>query len=190
MSLAVGVFGVTGVGKSTLLDRHVATYPADRHVGGSPVIRALIAPASVHDFDGWSDAAQARIRRKATAQLRVMRDCTRGALLVAGHFSLRNRVTGSLEAVLTEQDHGFFDALVLLDGKAPRVLSQTVKDPRPRHGQELDAIQEHLDFERTLAATTAAHMSVPVLSITTPSLDARLAELRCFLTDLRTEGTK
>jgi len=185
VSLAVGVFGVTGVGKSTLLDHHVQAFPSDRHIGGSSVIKALIAPASVGEFDSWPEAEQARIRRQAIANLRVERDRTGGNLLVAGHFSLRNRSSGILEPVLTDEDHGFFDALVLLDGEAERVLAQTSGDRRPRHGQGLDAVREHLAFERALAATTAGHMGVPMLAITAPSIPERLQELEGFLRDIR-----
>ncbi len=160
-------------------------FPSDRHVGGSSVIKALIAPASVHDFDAWPEAKQTSIRRQAIAELRGIRDRTEGVLLVAGHFSLRNRFSGALEPVLTDDDHDFFDALVLLDGDAKRVLDQTSSDSRPRHGQELGAIREHLDFERSLAATTAERMGVPMLSIVAPSIEARLRELASFLACLR-----
>lgn len=185
MSLAVGVFGVTGVGKSTLLDRHVGEFPFDRHIGGSSVIKALIAPASVQDFDRWPEAEQTLIRRQAIAELRSIRDRTVGTLLVAGHFSLRNRASGDLEAVLTDEDHDFFDALVLLDGEPEAVLAQTAGDSRPRHGQAFAAVQEHLAFERALAGKTAQHMGVPMLSITEPSIAARLRELERFLAGLR-----
>lgn len=188
MTVAVGVFGVTGVGKSTLLDRHVEACPWDRHVGGSSVIKALIAPASVRDFDRWPQVEQTSIRRRAIVELRRMRDRTEGALLVAGHFSLRNRASGILEPVLTDEDHDFFDALVLLDGEPHRVLEQTAGDSRPRHGQALEAVREHLAFERALAASTVARMKVPMLTITAPSIAERLRDLAEFLGGLRKEA--
>lgn len=177
MSWAVGVFGIAGVGKSTLLDAHVARVLADRHVGGSSIIKAIIAPHSVRDLDAWSAERQDRVRRESIDRLRVMRRDTPGRLLVAGHFSLRNRSTGRLEPILTEDDHGFFDALVHLDSTAAAVQRQTILDPRQRHSQTLEEIEEHLVYERALAGATASLMGVPLLRIAARSIPARLREL-------------
>lgn len=177
MTWAVGVFGITGVGKSTLLDAHVARCPADLHIGGSSIIKAIIAPSSVRDLDEWPAARQDEVRRESIRRLRVLRNDVPGRLLVAGHFSLRNRRTGRVEPILTDEDHGFFDALVHLDSTASAVLSQTSLDPRQRHSQTLAEIEEHLAFERTLAGTTASLMGVPLLRVTAPTITGRVREL-------------
>jgi|GEM_PF-6724555 len=184
MTWAVGVFGVTGVGKSTLLDAHVERVPTDRHVGGSSVIKSIIAPHSVRDLDGWPPERQEEVRRESIRRLRAMRRDVPGRLLVAGHFSLRNRSTGELEPILTDEDHGFFDALVHLDSTAVVVLGQTSKDSRRRHAQSLEAIEEHLVYERTLAQATASLMGVPLLRISAPTIEARLRYLAAWLRKL------
>jgi adenylate kinase len=184
MTWAVGVFGVTGIGKSTLLDAHVARTPSDRHVGGSSVVKAIIAPHTVWDLDGWPPERQEAVRGESIRRLRLMRAETPRHLLVAGHFSLRNRTSGALESILTSDDHAFFDALVHVDGTADAVLAQTGRDSRQRHGQDLESVLAHLAFERSLADTTARQMGVPMVRISAPSLEERLVQLSEFLEHL------
>lgn len=190
MTWAVGVFGVTGIGKSTLLDAHVARTPSDRHVGGSSVVKAIIAPHTVWELDSWSIERQEAVRCESIRRLRVMRDETTRHLLVAGHFSLRNRTTGVLEAILTREDHAFFDALVHIDATPEVVAAQTARDSRQRHAQDLESVAAHLAFERVLADATARQMGVPIIRIDAQSLDERLAQLADFLDQLGRKGSK
>lgn len=182
--LAVGVFGVPGVGKSTLLAAHVAQCAKDRHIEGSSVIKAVIAPASVRDLDGWSADRQDAARAEAIRRLEIERARCPGVLLVDGHFSLRNRATGQLGAVVTAEDKAFYDALVLVDATEHAVMEQARIDIRSRHGQEPGAVAEHLALERALAGPTASEMRVELLVITEASLEARLVALAGFLASL------
>lgn len=181
MSLAVGVFGVSGIGKSTLLDAHVAQHPSDQHIGGSSIVKQIIAPHSTRELDSWPLERQVAVRDESIRRLRALRHDTPRVLLVAGHFTLRNRVSGELESILTAEDHAFFDALVHIDAPAEAVLAQSSGDARKRHGQTLAQVQAHLEFEREVAQQTAAHMQVPMVRIAEPSVAERCTALEAFL---------
>jgi adenylate kinase len=181
MSICIGVFGVPGVGKSTLLDAHVVGQPLDHHVGGSSVVKAIIKPASVRDFDSWPADRQDAVRSESIRRLVSLRDAAPRCLLVAGHFTLRNRVTGVIERILTQADHSFFDALVLVDSSVEQVLAQTASDDRARHGQDAERVAEHLVFERVVAAETAALMGVPLHCMEAATLELRLDGVEAFI---------
>lgn len=181
MRLAVGVFGVSGIGKSTMLDAHVAACPVDRHIGGSAVVKAIIAPHSVRDLDTWPEARRTAVRQESIRRLRTELGRTQRCLLVAGHFTLRSRATGQIESILTQKDHEFFDALVHVDGDADSVIAQVRADSRERHGQTVDLVREHLRVERVVAEETALLMGVPLLSIGGGSVAERCDALESFL---------
>lgn len=189
MIRAVGLFGVPGVGKSTLLAHHLAAHSFDRGLSGSDIVKAIIAPATTRELDAWPAARQAAVRRESIRRLEVMRDETPRFLVVAGHFSLRNRISGVIEPILVDADHAFFDALILLDGTTERVLQQSLQDSRSRHGQSQSAVTEHLVFERELAAETAARMGVPLARIAATNLSERLARLATVLAGWRAQIT-
>lgn len=182
--LAVGVFGVPGVGKSTLLTAHIARNPRDRHIVGSSIVKQVIAPHSVRDLDTWSADRQAAVRAEAIRRLEVERAATDGILLVDGHFTLRRRDTGRLHCVVTPEDRGFYGALVLLDGTPERVFAQCESDPRRRHGSSLAQVTEHLAAEREQAERTRLEMGVPVLTLRSADLTSRVSELGRFLSAL------
>ena len=186
--IAVCVAGISGVGKTTLIRAHVgdATDGLDRQFTGSSVIKAIIAPATVQEFDTWPVEARTRVRHEAIRRLERLRDETPRALLVDGHFTLRNRRTGVVEPVFTAEDRRFYGALVLLDAPASHVQAWRAADSRDRGHTTLELLEEELHAERAAAVQVAAAMGVPLLQIKAVHQAARLAQLRGFLDSLRT----
>lgn len=174
---ALGVFGVPGSGKSTLIQRHAQGHPHDSGRVGSSFIKAVIAPASVRDMDKWPPARREAARFEAIRRLEEAKAACEGVLLVDGHFTLRNRGTGSLELAINDADKRFYDAIVLLDADVETILRHTGHDTRSRHGQTPDAVAEHLALERQIAQRTAREMGVTHFVIDDADLDARALAL-------------
>lgn len=184
--LAVCVAGISGVGKSTLLKAHVGDAAGpDRQLTGSSVVKAIIAPATVQDFDGWPEAERVAVRDEAIRRLHSLRSTSPGILLIDGHFSLRNRHSGVIEPVFTPADKAFYGALVLLEATALEVLAWRQRDQRDRGPTTLQHLDEELLAERHYAGVIAREMAVPLLRISTADPHVRLSELRVFLNGLR-----
>lgn len=180
---AVCVCGVPGVGKTTLISAHVGGDRAgpDRQLSGSSVIREVIAPHSVRDFDGWPVEARTTVRHEAIRRLQALRDALPRALLVDGHFTLRNARSGAIEPVFTAEDRRFYDALVHIDATAEAIYCWRAADPRDRGATTLELLEEELLAERNAAAEIASEMRVPLLTIETAEPISRLTQLRKFL---------
>jgi adenylate kinase len=183
--LAVGIFGVPGVGKSTLIRAHVAGNPGDCGIEGSSVIKEVIAPYSLRDLDGWPPARQEAARTEAVRRLAETRDACTGMLLVDGHFSLRSRDTGHLVEAIVASDRQFYDAIVLVDAPPEWVIARSTEDTRRRHGQSLELVAEHVARERDVARRTASMMGVAPMTITGLALHDRLRELTQLLDAVR-----
>lgn len=185
MGLAVGIYGVPGVGKSTLTRRLVSVRRDLRQILGSAVVREVIAPASFDDLDRWSPARREAVRDAAIERLEVERRAFDGLLLVDGHFSLRNRRTGVLESVIGDTDRNFYDAWVLIDSTPEQVVAQRVGDGDRCRGDDVDEVHEHLLLERSLAEATHRLTGRPVHVVSAPSVDARADDVLRFLDSLR-----
>lgn len=180
----VCVGGIGGVGKTTLLQTHVRERePRDVQLTGSSIVRALIAPASVEDFDRWPEARRDDVREAAIRALRAKRADTAGRLLVDGHFTLRHRVTGDVEPIFTGGDRAFYDALVLVEAPAEAVAAWRRGDSRVRREESLGGIAEHLATERREGEHLARAMGVPFAVISAESMEVRLRELARVLDD-------
>lgn len=176
------VGGIDGVGKTTLLQGHVRDHePRDVQLTGSSVVRALIAPATVEDFDRWTAARREEVRAAAIAALRTKREAATGRLLVDGHFTLRNRITGRVEPIFTEEDRAFYDALLLVEAPAETIASWRRADTRPRRDESLAGIEEHLVAERAEGRRLAEAMKVPFAIVASTSMEVRQPELERFL---------
>lgn len=163
---AVCVGGVPGVGKTSLLRRHVAEVETrDRAVSGSSILGAAIAPADFEEFDGWPEPQRVAAREEAVRRLEVERRTTLGRLLVDGHYTLRSRRDGQLAPVFTLADRRFYAALVLVEGTVAEVLAWRAGDPRSRGPEDPRSIREHLVAERSEALRLAREMEVPYLVV-------------------------
>ncbi len=179
----VCVGGIDGVGKTTLLQTHAREHePRDVQLTGSSIVRGLIAPATVEDFDRWTEARREEVRGAAIAALRTKRVETAGRLLIDGHFTLRNRITGRVEPIFTEEDCAFYDALLLVEAPAESIASWRRGDARARRDESAAGIEEHLAAERAEGRRLAAAMRVPFAIITSTSMEVRRRELASFLT--------
>jgi adenylate kinase len=176
------VGGIGGVGKTTLLQTHVREQePRDVQLTGSSVVRGLIAPTTVEDFDRWPEARRDEVREAAIAALRTRRGEVSGRLLIDGHFTLRHRVTGDVEPIFTGGDRAFYDALVLIEAPAKAVAAWRRGDRRARRDESIAGIAEHLATERREGEYLARSMGVPFAVIAAESMEARLRELARFL---------
>lgn len=178
---ALCISGVPGAGKTTLLRKYVEQSELDMHVIGSSIVKAIIAPASVNDLDGWPSGKRDAVRAESIRTLCGLKDQCAGRLLVDGHFTLRNRKSGLLEPIFTAEDKAFFNALILINPTPESVLAQRVDDARSRGCESIESIDEHVEFERQEAQRLACEMGVPLLELVESSLSERLRVMSEFL---------
>lgn len=177
----VCVSGVPGVGKTTLLVEHVNQNHFDRQITGSSIIKALIAPATVDDFDKWPSSRREIIREASINSLKSIRKECPGRLVLDGHFTLRNRSSSIVEPVFTASDKLFFDALVLVELVPERILSMRNNDTRDRIYEDVETIAHHQVLERKVALELSCEMNVPLAIIDQCELGERLKALNTFL---------
>lgn len=179
--VAVCVGGVPGAGKTTLLRAHVEREMRDMQVTGSSIVKAIIAPSSVHDLDGWAPERRQAVREQSIHELRRIQERCAGRLLVDGHFTLRNRTTGVLESIFTPEDKEFFQALVLIHPQPESVVVQREHDGRARGAESIDDISAHIEVELLEGRRLARDMGVPLLELVECDLPQRLQAMAEFL---------
>lgn len=181
-NFALCFVGIPGVGKTTLARDHVSRNPNDQHIVGSSVVKSIIAPATVEDFDRWTEAERTAVRGKAIDRLfEIKKECP-GRLLLDGHFVLRNRDSGVLEIVFTEADRKFYDALVLCEVPVETIQEWREADAgRIRPWNSLDELREHQEMEKEVGHRIAAEMGVPILCLNTIHREERLRLFEEFI---------
>lgn len=178
---AICVGGVSGSGKTTLLREHAALETRDVQVTGSSIVKSIIAPATVHDLDSWSLERRQAVREQSIQELRKIQEQITGRLLIDGHFTLRNRTSGLLEAIFTPEDKAFFQALVLIHPSPEWVQVRRMQDGRVRSVESIADIAAHIDAELLEGRQLAKDMGVPLLELVESDLSQRLDALAQFL---------
>jgi adenylate kinase len=180
--LSVCVGGIPDAGKTTLVRAYARSEGSRyRAIGGSDVLKDIISPVTVEEFDNWPVGRRIQVREEAIRRLTRLRDGSPGRLLVDGHFTLRNRSTGVIEPVFTAADCGFYDALVIVDATGERVQARRIAGQGGRPVDSIARIEEHLSTERREAARLTERMGVPFLVVNTVRLSDQKRQLSDFL---------
>lgn len=180
-STAICVGGVPGAGKTTLLRKHVELEARDMQVTGSSIVKKIIAPSSVHELDGWPSEQRHAVREQSIRELRQLQELCKGRMLVDGHFTLRNRVTGVLEPIFTPEDKAFFQALILIHPQPESVLAQRENDGRVRSSESIVDVAAHIEFELHEGRRLARDMGVPILELVECGMPQKLQAMAEFL---------
>jgi adenylate kinase len=178
---AICVAGVAGAGKTTVLRAHVDSEIRDTQITGSSIVKAIIAPATVQEFDSWPSEKRDSVREQSIQRLRGLQAQSNGRLLVDGHFTLRNRISGELEPIFTAEDQSFFQALVLIHPSPEAVLSQRTCSSRNRGTESIETIAAHIEYERQEGRRLAQLMGVPLGELREADVPGRLRSLVEFL---------
>jgi len=181
MGFAICVAGVSGAGKTTVLRAHLDSEIRDTQITGSSVVKAIIAPATVQELDAWPVEKRDAVRAQSIQWLRGQQAQCNGRLLVDGHFTLRNRISGEIEPIFTAEDRAFFQALVLIHPSPESVLSQRACSTRNRGSESIDAIAAHIEYERKEGRRLAQLMGVQLRELHETDVPGRLRSLVEFL---------
>lgn len=187
---AICVGGVPGAGKTTLLRNHVELEARDMQVTGSSIVKQIIAPSSVHELDGWPSEQRRAVREQSIRELQQLRELCTGRMLVDGHFTLRNRVSGVLEPIFTPEDKAFFQGLILIHPQPESVLAQRKSDGRVRSTESVVDVAAHIEFELYEGRRLARDMGVPLLEVVELGMPQRLQALAEFLSRIAPLGAR
>lgn len=178
---AICIAGVAGAGKTTILRAHVDREIRDMQITGSSIVKAIIAPATVQEFDSWPSEKRDAVREQSIQRLRGLQAQSNGRLLVDGHFTLRNRISGELEPIFTSEDQEFFQALVLIHPLPKAILSQRAFSSRNRGTESIEEITAHIEYEQQEGRRLAQLMGVPLRELHEADIPGRLRSLVEFL---------
>lgn len=187
---AVCIGGIPGAGKTTLLRKHVELEVGDMQVTGSSIIKQIITPSSMHELDSWTSEQRQTVREQSIRELRRLQNLCTGRMLVDGHFTLRNRVTGVLEPIFTSEDKAFFQALILIHPKPELVLARRESDWRVRRSESIVDVVEHIEFELHEGRRLARDMEVPLLELVESGMSQKLHAMAEFLNKIAPLGAR
>ena len=154
-SLVIGVYGISGSGKSHSLALLKQKYKEWRCVEGSDVIARVMRErhdGTLEDFKRFGPEEQAEVRSASVRSLRNFR----GVTIVAGHFSFPVvSVSGdgwSFDTVFSDEDKDLYDAILYLDVHPETVFNQRTSDmqdrKRVRDELSVDIIKDWIEHEK------------------------------------------
>ena len=165
VAVVIGIYGISGSGKSKALSVLAEARPEWRCLEGSQVIEQVLLEReeSMQDFSSKDDSAKDAIRNRATEKLRNYR----GVTVVAGHcsfptghspnYGLHAELTVQQVAytnVFTKGDASTYSAILYLDKKAEMVWHQRRQDceseKRTRPALTVEMIENWMEHEKAL----------------------------------------
>ncbi|KAL8655506.1 MAG: hypothetical protein Q9226_003017 [Calogaya cf. arnoldii] len=127
----VGIYGVSGCGKTFLLDQLKQTMDLDRFSfhDGSEMIAGL-TPGGLESFQGMSKEDQLMYRQRAIDEIGAHSFDSQKVGVVAGHAMLWSEVEGKALPIYTQNDLDVFTHILYLDVPSDVVAKRRLDDTR------------------------------------------------------------
>lgn len=168
--LRIGVYGVSGVGKSTLIS-HFQKYPNSTFtIDGSDIIDK-ITEGGLSQFKKLSNDGKLEIRTLASKKLFELFLEHDKHLVVAGHFCFFTN--NEFEIVWTEADSVFYEVIFYLHKPAEIILQQQCSDSsRKRTYSEIDLYRwQEFEYERLVSVCREKKIRLEKLDGTLPIIE-------------------
>jgi adenylate kinase/phosphoserine phosphatase len=183
-STAIGIFGVSGVGKSTLLKQLQSNYArlyGYQFIEGTDII-STITPGGLLAFKALSPAEKAEQRALAAKQLKcIVQTLSAHTSLVIVHYAFEAAAPSEskFEAVMTDLDFGALTHIIYMSPDPAVVVEQRAADSsRPdRLEMSAAAIKEWMRFERDGLRSDCIKHSVPFVELRFAAGEERLARV-------------
>ena len=128
--VVVGIYGIPGCGKSTMLGQLQELLEADRFLffEGSDVINDLVVEGGLEAFKKMGKVEKERYREQAIDQIATKSANDGKTGVVTGHFMFCNEEEGTDERVWTINDQNVYTHILYLDIDAKTVIHQQQHD--------------------------------------------------------------
>jgi len=171
----IGLYGVRGVGKSTLIEEVVRIAPEFHPMDGTTyVTRAAGMPLA--DFKKLDANQKKRVRRQAIDiafddQIQIGKD-----FLVAGHLAFPDS-SGEIVPVLTGKDLDFYTEYIYLDLPSKTIFDRQRSDHIKRREYPLSLIESWKKYEVDLLRSICSQLSIGLSFIRSVDLEDSVQEL-------------
>ena len=143
--LRIGIYGVSGVGKSTLIQSLEKYNQCLQVVDGSQVIDDTVA-GGLQAFKAKDLAGKTADRLKAVACLQGIHSASQKHTVIAGHYSFATEA--GYDVAWTEADANFYDVIFLLHKSPERVWAQNQSDQSRKRDYSIRQLQQWQEYER------------------------------------------
>ncbi len=143
----VGLYGVSGCGKTTLLRDFIKTRDDYYWIEGS---RAVLLPLNndLDKFKKLSTEDKYIYREKAIDYAEEILEIEKKNIIIDGHYCfMKDKI--SYENVMTDKDRKFYTDFIYMDLRPELVLERQRKDKLKKRNYSLEQIKEWISFERS-----------------------------------------
>jgi phosphoserine phosphatase/adenylate kinase len=173
--MILGVYGISGVGKTALCHVLSEASALFRVVDGSALMDELI-PGGLEAFKRMSPAEKYQAREIAVQEIGTRYRNDPKHTLVSGHYSFL-QPDGSYDIAWTDADGEVYDHILCLDADAGHVGAQCLRDmDRPRTSFSEAQLSAWQDVELTGLKSVCAKYDIPLSVLSESDIEGRMVE--------------
>jgi len=162
--LRIGLYGVSGVGKSTL-SNHLSVYKnALGCIDGSQAIDA-VTPGGLDEFKHSSDDIKTKLRHKSIDYLQNQFSTEQKHLVISGHYCFLNH--GKFDIVWDQKDAEFYDVIFLLECNVATHKQRCENDNSRSRNYSINELECWQTFERNALGKECQSHNIPLYQIDT-----------------------
>lgn len=162
--LRIGLYGVSGAGKTTIAKELNRLFHSLRYIDGSTVIDK-VTPGGLIKFKQLPESQKISQRKKAIDWLNNLFKKERQHLIVTGHYSFWNDVTPSV--AWTSSDASFYDLIIYFESDPDLVLDRLNKKNNNDNDTKFKSceVNEWVSFEKKSLTRVCAENDIHFFTI-------------------------
>lgn len=165
----VGLYGLSGVGKSSTIQQLVSDTDDVFHMDGTAFILQA-SNLSLDEFKRCPESLKHQYREQAIDLAFKHQNRINKHFLTAGHLAFPD-VSGSINSVMTDKDKQFYTEFIYMDLPAELIYNRQQNDPNKKRNYSFDVITNWLTFEKNELTRVCEEENIPLYLLKETDMD-------------------
>ena len=174
----VGLYGISGCGKTTLAKHFANKYDTYMWIPGSKPLADLVG-GDISVFQKLPEEEKIRYRKKAIQNAFKMQETRKKNIIIDGHYCFFK--SPNYEVVMTDEDRKFYTDFVYMNLPAEEIFIRQENDTERKRNYTIQEIINWMNYEIEHLKNECIKFQINYFELTCTDLEESIVKLETYL---------